>query len=160
MEVVYRFARGQQPPVTVTWRDGGLMPARPEVLPEDLPLDPGGGVIMVGDKGILVHETYGRNPRLFPEALMNVARGVPTRYDRVEAGLHRINWAKAAKGQAKASCPFEYAGPLTETMLLGLVAIRTGQGVQIRYDGDAGRVTSIADANQFLERQYRTGWSL
>lgn len=165
-QVVYRFPeRGSQPPVTLIWNDGGLMPPRPEALPDDVPLDRGGGVIFVGEKGILMHETYGRNPRLFPEALHQVAARVPERYPRLEKEgeeqvRHRVIWAQAAKGQGKASCPFDYAGPLTEVMLLGNVALRTGQGQRIYYDGKMGRVTSPAEANQYLHRQARQGWSL
>ncbi|MGI8783949.1 MAG: Gfo/Idh/MocA family protein [Acidobacteriota bacterium] len=160
-QVVYHFpARPPQPPVKLTWYDGGLMPGRPDALPPDVPLQRGGGVILIGEKGILMHETYGRNPRLFPEALMEVAAKIPKRSDRVDGGLHRINWAQAAKGHGKASCPFEYAGPLTETMLLGIVALRTGQGRQINYDGELGKITNVADANQYLHREYRKGWSL
>lgn len=165
-QVVYHFPeRGSQPSVKLTWYDGGLMPGRPELLPADVPLERGGGVIIVGAKGILMHETYGKKPRLFPESLMEEAKKVPQRYERVEANerndaLHRINWAKACKGQGKATCPFEYASRLTETMLLGVVAMRSGQGKQIRYDGEAGRITNVADANQYLHREYRKGWSL
>jgi hypothetical protein len=165
MEVVYKFpARESQPPVTMTWRDGGLMPARPELLPENVTLQRGGGAILVGEKGILLHDTYGRNPRLYPESLMETAKAVPQKYERVEAegqnALHRMNWAKAARGLTKASSPFDYAGPLTETMILGIVALRTGQGKRIQYDGVTGRVTNPADANQFLQREYRAGWVL
>jgi hypothetical protein len=71
-----------------------------------------------------------------------------------------MNWANACKGQGKATTPFDYASTLTETMLLGLVALRTGPGRQIRYDGETGKVTNIADANQYLHREYRKGWSL
>ncbi|HWC77668.1 MAG TPA: Gfo/Idh/MocA family oxidoreductase [Blastocatellia bacterium] len=165
-QVVYQFpARGSQPPVKMTWCDGGLMPGRPDVLPENVPLQRGGGVIITGEKGILMHETYGKVPRLYPESLMEAALKVEKRYERVETNerkdaLHRVNWAKAAKGQAKAVCPFEYAATLTETMLLGIVALRTGQGRRIHYDGEAGKVTNIADANQYLHREYRKGWSL
>ncbi len=165
-KIVYQFAaRKAQPPVTLTWYDGGLMPARPEVLPEDIPLIRGGGVIFIGDKGILMHETYGNNPRLFPASLMEVAQKVPKTYPRIEANernepKHRLNWALAAKGQGKSSSPFEYSARLTETMLLGIVALRTGQGKKIHYDGEPGRVTSPTDANQYLQREYRKGWSL
>ncbi len=165
-QVVYQFpARGNQPPVKMTWCDGGLMPARPAVLPENVPLERGGGVILVGEKGILMHETYGKNPRLFPESLMEQTKMVPKTYERVitndkKDALHRINWANACKGQGKASTPFEYAGPLTETMLLGVVALRTGQGKMIHYDGNAGRITNVPEANQYLHREYRKGWTL
>jgi hypothetical protein len=94
-----------------------------------------------------------------------VALKVPKRYERIEVNerndaKHRMNWAMAAKTKGKASTPFDYAAPLTETMLLGIVALRTGQGRRIQFDGEAGRVTNIAEANQFLHREYRKGWTL
>jgi predicted dehydrogenase len=167
--IVYKFpARGNQPPVTITWMDGGLMPGRPDLLPDDVPLDPGGGVIFIGEKGILVHGTYGSNPRLFPASLTEVAAKVPKTYFRVETtgegpmrqAKHRMNWINAIKGTEKATCPFEYASRLTETMLLGVVAMKAGQGKRIYYDGEAAKITNVADANQYLHREYRKGWSL
>jgi predicted dehydrogenase len=167
--IVYKFpARGAQPPVKLTWMDGGLMPGRPDLLPEDVPLDPGGGVIFIGDKGILVHGTYGARPKIYPESLMAVAAKVPKTYFRVEKNndgpnaeaKHRMNWVNAIKGKEKATCPFEYASRLTETMLLGVVAMKTGQGKRIYYDGEKGQITNVSDANQYLQREYRKGWSL
>ena len=69
-------------------------------------------------------------------------------------------WANAIKGKDTPTCPFEYAGRLTETMLLGVVAMRVGQSRKILYDGDAGKITNISDANQYLQTEYRKGWSL
>jgi predicted dehydrogenase len=132
--VHYQFAaRGLQPPVKLSWSDGGIYPPRPEVLPDDVELASEGGVIFIGEKGILLHDTYGANPRLYPQALT---------------------------GAAKASAPLEYAAQLTETMLLGLVALRAGQGKKILYDGERGQITNIADANQYLTREYRAGWAI
>jgi len=165
-QAVYHFAaRGNQPPVRMIWVDGGLMAPRHHLLPESVPLERGGGVIIIGEKGILTHETYGKNPRLFPESLMEAAAKVPQKYERIETdekknALHRQNWAKACKGKAKPSSSFEYASKLTETMLLGIVALRAGQGVQIRYDGEKGEVTNVKEANQYLQREYRKGWTL
>jgi predicted dehydrogenase len=169
-QVVYKFpARASQPPVTLTWNDGGLMPPRPDLLPEDVPIDRGGGVIFIGEKGLLLHGTYGSNPKLFPISLMDVAAKVPKTYPRIATSSegsappqakHKMNWANAIKGKEKNTCPFEYAGRLTETMLLGVVAMRTGQGKRIYYDGEAGKITNVAEANQFLQREYRKGWSL
>jgi predicted dehydrogenase len=167
-EIVYKFpARGSQPPVTITWNDGGLMPPRPDLLPEDVPLERGGGVIFIGEKGILMHETYGGNPKIYPAQLMEVAEKVPKTFPRIEThdalthpAKHRMNWINAIKGKEKATCPFEYAGRLTETMLLGVVATRLGQGRRIYFDGEAGKITNVADANQYLQREYRKGWSL
>jgi len=84
---------------------------------------------------------------------------VPKTLERVTTS-HEMNWANAAKGVGTASTPFSYAAPLTEVMLLGLVALRSGQGRKILYDGEAMRVTNAPEANAFLGREYRTGWSL
>src|SRR5262249_58954850 len=88
--IVYKFpARGNQPPVKLTWMDGGLMPGRPDLLPENVPLDPGGGVIFIGEKGILVHGTYGSPPKLHPESLMDAAAQVSKTGIRAAKNQHR-----------------------------------------------------------------------
>jgi predicted dehydrogenase len=157
--VHYEFAaRGTQPPVKLSWYDGGLYPARPAALPDDVPLKTN-GVIFVGERGILMNDTYGQNPRLYPTSLMADAALVPQSYERIGWG-HEINWAKACMGQATASSPFEYAARLTETMLLGIVALRTGPGRKLSYDGERMLVTNIPEANQYLRREYRAGWSV
>jgi hypothetical protein len=157
--VRYEFgARGRkQPAVTVYWYDGGLVP----LLPFDLPFPggDGGGGIFVGEKGFLTYETYGNNPKVYPESLAAKAERVPKTFPRVEVP-HEINWAQACKGEAKASCPFEYASRLTEVMLLGIVALRAGQGKRILYDGDAMRITNVPEANAYLTREYRAGWAI
>jgi len=158
--VHYQFpARGAQPAVKLNWYDGGLYPPRPDLLPDDVPLKSEGGVIFLGDKGILMHDTYGRNARLFPIGLTEDAALVPKSFARIPWS-HEMNWVKAIKGETQASCPFEYAALLTETMLLGLVALRTGQGRKILYDGEQMLVTNIREANQYLTREYRAGWAV
>jgi hypothetical protein len=116
-------------------------------------------VIFIGEKGILLHDTYGSNPRLYPQTLMEAAAAVPKSIPRI-AWTHELNWTKAIRGEAKASSPFEYAARLTETMLLGLVALRTGQGKKILYDGERGLITNVAEANPYLTRDYRAGWEI
>jgi hypothetical protein len=73
---------------------------------------------------------------------------------------HEQNWAKAIKGQATASSPLEYAAQLTETMLLGVVALRAGQGKKVLYDGEKMQITNVPEANQFLTRDFRAGWAI
>jgi predicted dehydrogenase len=159
-KVHYDFPRrGLMPPVALHWYDGGLMPKRPEGLPADVELEREGGVIFVGERGLLMHETYGSNPRLFPEHLMEEARAVPPKYPRIQDS-HEMNWVNACKGIGEATCPISYAAPLTEVMLLGLVALRAGQGYRIEYDAKNMRVTNSEEANRFLTREYREGWSL
>jgi hypothetical protein len=160
MTVHYEFAaRGSQPPVKLSWYDGGLMPPRPDVLPDDVVLNREGGVLFVGEQGILMHETYGEKPTIWPEALRPEALAVPKTMERITTS-HELNWVAACKGQGPASSPFEYATRLTETMLLGIVALRAGQGRKILYDEASGSITNIPEANRYLTREYRAGWSV
>ena len=152
----YEFpARGAAPPVKLTWYDGGLMPA----IDGDfaLPRGDGGGGVFVGERGFITYETYGDNPKVFGEGAQARADAVPKSVPRIEMS-HEMNWAKACKGEGTASSQFDYAAKLTETMLLGIVALRAGQSQKILYDGAAMRVTNNNDANQWLTREYRAGW--
>jgi len=161
--VHYQFAaRGNQPPVKLYWSDGGLYPPRPDVLPDigpDATLKSEGGVIFIGEKGVLINDTYGANPRCYPESLMTDAMAVPKTLPRI-MWSHEQNFAKAIKGEATASSPIEYAAQLTETMLLGVVALRAGQGKKILYDGEKMEITNAPEANQYLTREYRAGWAI
>ena len=152
-------ARGLQPPVRVNWYDGGLMPPRPDLLPDDVVLNREGGVMYIGEWGVLIHETYGSKPQLFPQSLLEQAQTIPQTYPRI-GDDHETNWVRASKGEAQATCPFEYAAPLTEVMLLGLVALRAGQGRTIVFDPAAMSITNHPEANQYLTREYRPGWEL
>ena len=159
-KVHYEFPRrGLLPPVDLHWYDGGLMPKRPESLPAEVELERVGGVIYVGERGLLMHETYGRNPQLYPAELHEEAAAVDPVYPRIEES-HEMNWADACRGVGEATSPFSYAAPLTEVMLLGLVALRAGQGFKMRYDAESMRVINSVGANAFLTREYRDGWSL
>jgi hypothetical protein len=142
------------------WYDGGLMPPRPPFLPDDisLPRVDGGGVF-IGDRGILTYEVYGNNPTIYPKALAARAERIPKSVPRIDVS-HEENWVKACKGEAKASCPFDYAAPLTEVMLLGIVALRAGPGQKIVYDAANMTVKNSAVANAALTREYRAGWTL
>ncbi len=160
MKAEYEFdARGSQPPVKLYWYDGGLMPPRPAMLPDEVMLPRDGGGVFVGERGVLTYETYGNNPRVWPESLAAEAERVPRTVARVE-GSHENDWVQACMGLREPSCPFSYAAPLTELMLLGIVALRSGQGRTLRYDGARMQVTNYPDANQWLTREYRAGWSL
>lgn len=161
MTVHYDFPRrGILPPVELHWYDGGLMPRRHWLLPDGFPLDREGGVLYVGDRGILLHRTYGRDPVLFPARLRAEADAVPESYLRVPDENHERNWVEACKGNGEACSPFSYAGPLTETMLLGLVALRAGQGRRIRWDAAALALPDAPEAEAFLTREYRPGWEV
>jgi predicted dehydrogenase len=160
MTATYEFpARGSRPPVVMRWYDGGLLPQRPAVLPADVELNAEGGVLFIGERGVLMHETYGRKPTLYPASLMDEAKQVPQTLPRIE-GPHEMNWVRAIRGETQASSPFDYAAPLTEVMLLGVAALRAGQGVRIEIAPDGGAITNLPEANRYLTRGYRAGWEV
>lgn len=156
-QTFYEFpAREGMPPVKLTWYDGGLLPAKPAELGDE-ELNKGGGALLIGSKGKLLHDTYGLNPRLLPKSLHDSYGKPPRKLPRIENEDHEMNWVNAAKGKTQASCPFEYAAQLTEIMLLGVVALRAGK--KLSYDGANMRVTNVSAANDFLKRDYRQGWA-
>lgn len=158
--VHYQFpAVGDRPAVKVNWYDGGLFPPRPDGLPDDVVFDSEGGGIFIGDKGILIHNTYGENPRLFPESCAQAGEAVPKTLPRIEES-HQMNWVRACKGETEASSPFEYGAQLNETMVLGVAALRAGQGRKLLYDAANMKFTNAPDADQYLTRAYRSGWAL
>ena len=83
---------------------------------------------------------------------------MPKTFERVTTS-HEANWANACKGEGKVSSSFDYAAKLTETMLLGIVALRAGQSKKILYDGAKMQVTNVPEANRWLTREYRQGWA-
>jgi predicted dehydrogenase len=153
---VYEFpARGDKPPVKLTWYDGGLLPPKPPEMGDE-EFNKGGGAMLVGSKGRLIHDTYGLKPHLIPKSLHDSVGAPPRVLPRIPNENHEINWVEAAKGRTQASCPFEYAAKLTEVMLLGVVSLRAGR--KLTYDGAAMRVTNDVAANNYLRREPRAGW--
>jgi hypothetical protein len=165
------------------WMDGGIQPARPkELLPNEKMGDGGNGIIIEGNKGKMMASTYGANPQLLPTSRtkeVNVKQSIP----RVEGGSggHYKQWVEAciagygSKQFNELSSPFSIAGPFTETVLMGNLAIRSydyrvakedgkfdypGRHIKLLWDGPNMRITNFEDANQFVKRSYREGWSL
>jgi predicted dehydrogenase len=169
----YEFpARGAMPPVKMYWYDSGILPPRPPFMPDEVCTprqqggqncvaypNPDGGGFLIGEKGTISWGTYGDNARIFPESLHREAESIPKSLPRI-TGSHEMNWASACKGEGQASAPFDYSAKLVETMLLGVVALRAGQGRKIMYDGPNMRITNMPEANQYLTREYRKGWEL
>jgi predicted dehydrogenase len=158
----FRFAaRGKRPPVTLNWYDGGLKPPRPEELEPDRPMGAkDGGVLYCGTKGKLTHLVYGDSPRLIPETRMKEYRR-PAKTIPRSPGIHE-EWIEAIKAGKKSTTDFSYSAPLTETMLLGNIALRmsTKDNGVIHWDAANMRVTNAPEANEFLQMPYREGWSI
>ena len=111
--------------IKISWMDGGLMPERPEELgPEDAFGNWDGGVLFIGTKGKLLADCYGANPRLLPLSL-NEQVNVKETITRVPEG-HYVQWVNACLagfGNAYTSSSFDYAGPFTESILIGNLAL-------------------------------------
>ncbi|MBN2374816.1 MAG: Gfo/Idh/MocA family oxidoreductase [Sedimentisphaerales bacterium] len=152
----YKFpAKNGRGPVYVTWYDGGLMPPRPEELEPERKMGDN-GILFVGSKGKILAPGWGGTPRIIPETKMQAYQRPPKTIPRTK-GHHR-SWLDACKGGIPASSNFDYAGPLTETVLLGNVALRTGK--KLYWDGPSMKATNAPEADQFIKPQFRPGWTL
>ncbi|MGZ4964215.1 MAG: Gfo/Idh/MocA family protein [Limisphaerales bacterium] len=148
-------ARGDLPPVRLKWYDGGHSP---KVLRDSLSPEQckhwRNGVLFVGSKGMLLADYTKR--LLLPEK--QFADFEPAKPSIPKSIGHHEEWIMACKTGAPTTCNFDYSGPLAETVLLGIVAYRSGKTLE--YDGATGRITNTAAANQFLTREYRKGWNI
>ncbi len=150
-------ARGDLPPVKLTWYEGLCAP-RPIDLEDGRRMgNIEGGILFKGSKGTLMAGVYGESPRLIPESKMKEYKQPPKTLPRVEDS-HEQDWVRACKSGRQANADFEYSGLLTEVCLLGNVAKRVD--ARIEWDGDNMKVTNIPDANKFIQSPYRKGWSL
>ena len=136
----------------LTWTDGeGHFPPREaHGLPESFKL-PGAGSVLVGEKGTLL-VPHVAPPKLFPEE-----KFADFAIETVPAGDHYVAWADACRGVGRTTSSFDYAGPLTVTVLLGSIAIRT-PGETLRWDPAGLRITNLSAANDLLKKAYRKGW--
>jgi predicted dehydrogenase len=157
--VVYEYpARGDLPPVTLIWRDGGRKPERP---PE---LDPGrnwdkikAGILYRGEKGAILTTDLGMSPRIIPESRMREYKRPPKTLPRSIG--HYEEWIEASKGGASAGAAFAYGGPITEAVLLGNIAVKLPQET-LQWDAAAFRFTNSDKANGMIHEPMHNGWSL
>jgi predicted dehydrogenase len=157
--VTYTFpAREGFPALTLTWYDGGLMPPRPEELSEDRKMgDTYGGALYVGTKGKILCGSHGANGfRILPEERMQTYTRPPKTLARSIG--HHAEWIRACKGGEAAASNFDYAGPLTEMVLLGNVALRNRSKLQ--WDAENMCFPNQPEADAFIHHPYREGWHL
>ena len=145
--------------------------------------DGGNGVIIEGTRGKMMCSTYGMNPKLLPSSINDSVNVAPT-LPRVEGGVggHYAQWVNAciaghgSKEYNELSSPFSIAGPLTESVLMGNLAIKSydlrtpkadgkgfdypGRGIKLLWDGENMKVTNFEPANQFVSKEYREGFEL
>jgi predicted dehydrogenase len=147
--------RGKLPAVALTWYEGGRKPNRDLADGAELPAN---GTLMIGSKGkILFRDWHPNNFRLLPEDKFKDFQAPPPSIPRAPDGPYK-EWIAACKGGPKCLSNFDYSGPLTEFVLLGNVALRAGK--KIEWDGEKLRVTNCPEAEQYVQRSYRSGWTL
>jgi predicted dehydrogenase len=155
--VTYEFpARGTLPPVVWKWYDGNLQPPLPDDWEEGRRL-PSNGTLLVGSRATVLTDTYNSSVRIVPETRMQeLAPSLPPRtLPRVRGGPF-VEWTDAIRAGRQPGSSFDYSGPLTETVLLGNLALRAGR--RLEWDGTALRVTNHEPANAFVTKTYRPGW--
>jgi len=151
--ITYEFpARGALAPLKLVWYDGGKKPPRPEALEKDRKLG-SGGQILIGDKGTMLGN------RVVPEATMRaMLKDKPPETLPRSPGVYQ-ELIRAAKGGEKCGANFpDFAGPLTEVVLAGNLAIRTK--TKTEWDVAAMRSPNVPEANQHVRREYRKGWDV
>lgn len=169
--------------VEMVWTDGGIRPSHPDLIPanEDLAGRGGNnGVMMIGEKGIITSDVYGRNPKMYKKGIPTIIGSNQSKNTNKEPEWgHPRKWIDACKAgfnskeHLSLTSSFDYAGPLTETVLMGNIAIRSyllrresnnrmnyyGRK-KLLWDGKNMRITNLEEANQFVGRNYRKGWEI
>ena len=155
--VHYQFpARGDMPALRLTWYDGGLRPPRPAELEDGEPMG-ANGRLLVGDRGKIL------NNKIFPASRRAEYKEPPKTIPRSVG--HYKEWLEACKGGKPGGSNFDWAGPLAEVVLLGNVALRLGLREELTFkkldwDGPNLKFTNCSEANSYLRREYRSGWTL
>ena len=200
----YKFKKKDGSDLSLYWMDGGIMPERFEEIDPDADMtctmgdldmmDVEGATVFVGTKGMASCGWGGSDPRFWPKGqkankkpLFDKDVNIPHKYKRIEGGTNGHYWAWidsciAGYDKADVESPFEgYAGPLTETVLMGNLILRShnireqvkhndsiygeregfiypGRNKTFLWDGANMRITNFEQANQFIKRKYRDGW--
>ncbi len=158
LSCVIRFKFPEQtelPEFDLIWYDGGMRPLNPEELSasgESLGRE---GMMFVGDKGKIIAQFRGEKPVLYSGNNKIPAPAPTTDQERVDSNKL---WIDSFLNNTQSPGSFIHTGPVTETILLGAVALRAGKKVE--YDTDNMKITNITDANKYLVREYREGWKL
>lgn len=155
--VTYEFpAREGMPPLKFIWYDGGLRPPVINELDGDMKMG-AGGTLFIGDKGKIL------DGQIVPKSLRESYK-IPEPYIPSSPG-HHMEWILACKGGEPAGSNFDWAGPLTETVLLGNIALRKDlreklSGLVMKFDPEKFNFPEMPEADKYLHYQYRDGWSL
>jgi predicted dehydrogenase len=152
-------ARGDLPALDLFWYDGGMKPRLPEeVEARDIEM-PREGILFVGDQGTIMAGFSGQNPQVFAGRECEPLWKAEESPEKAGRGGRRSNsWLEAFQGGEQSPGSFLSAGPITDAVNLGTVALRAGK--KVLFDSDNMKITNDVDANRYLVREYRPGWEL
>jgi predicted dehydrogenase len=148
------------PTVDVTWYDGVQRPpAHIQALAIDSEVDPGDKENKLPDQGSIFRGTHGVMvlPHIGMPRLRGEAKGHA--FETVQGEDHWVQFINAARGEGKTDANFDYAGPLTEAVLLGSVASRFPQQT-LHWDSATQTFPGVPEANTYVRRAYRAGWEI
>lgn len=155
--ITYKFPeRRNQPPVKLTWYDGGILPLHDDKL-RNLTYPACGGLV-IGEKGIIMHGSHGAGGYKIIPSDKNMEIATPPVLLERSLG-HYIDWLEAIKTGKPASSNFNYGGPLTETVLLGTAA-SLFRNQELKWDHHNMRVTNFEEANSVIKPEFRSGWMI
>lgn len=159
-KVSYRFPARENlpfcafPELELTWYDGGLIPARPYNLPDNAPMNPGGGFMFVGSEAILIAEAYGANWKVYKNQ-KEIIPVTKVKLERISdnplgGGRHEMHFVDCCKNGGTPASNFSYSGPFNEMVVMGNLAVRL-QSLQktLLWDAENMKVTNI-DPNEKL----------
>jgi predicted dehydrogenase len=185
VQIKFPATKKNKSEMKMIWMDGGIRPMHPDLIPANEPISNDGGqngIILHGTKGLMTIGMYGNDPKIYlntgekiqmPAADPNGPKELP------EFG-HQISWTEACKAGFNSNAhkaltsSFDYSGPMTETVLMGNLAIRSYMlksknekgdidfhgRMKLLWDGINMKITNFDEANQFVSRDYRSGWEL
>jgi hypothetical protein len=158
LSCIIRFkfdAQPDLPPFELFWYDGGMRPPNPDEYSAKGQALGREGMMFIGDKGKIIAGFRGERPVVIGEDGKIVSPDSTT--ERLREDPNDV-WISSFKNNTQSPGSFLYTGPVTETILLGAVALRAGKKVE--YDSANMKITNIPDANKYLVREYRKGWEL
>jgi hypothetical protein len=157
--VRFKFpARADRPALNLFWYDGGIKPQIPEEIEQDNKELPAEGMMFVGDKGKILCDFRGENPRIFPE-LDTRELGNAAKRQMEQRSRNGNEWINTLKGGKSTYADFTLGGPISDAFNLAAISLRLG-GQRLVWDAAGGRITNIESANRYLTREYRQGWEL
>jgi predicted dehydrogenase len=150
-------ARGEKPPVKLSWYDPPNKPEDFEALAPQLSDKlKGEGILFIGENGMLC--TDYTEHRLLPQEKFKDFKAPTTRL--AHSPGHQLEWVNAClkNDPSAASAPFAYGALLTETVMLGTIALRTGKTLE--WDAEKMKFRDCPEADAMLGYDYRPGWTL